>query len=111
MVVKNVAGLDMAKLMIGSFGTLAAITAVNFKLTPMPETERSFLLLFNELPDAVAARNRILASVLQPSAMDLINPAASAWIGHRKWLLGIRCGGNAAALARYEQELAQSQSL
>ena len=44
MVVKNVAGLDMAKLMIGSFGTLAAIAVVNFKLLPMPEIERSFLL-------------------------------------------------------------------
>ena len=44
MVVKNVAGLDMAKLMIGSFGTLAAIAVVNFKLVPMPEAERSFLL-------------------------------------------------------------------
>jgi glycolate oxidase FAD binding subunit len=30
MVVKNVAGLDMGKLMIGSFGTLAAIASVNF---------------------------------------------------------------------------------
>jgi glycolate oxidase FAD binding subunit len=46
MVVKNVAGLDMAKLMIGSFGTLAAIAVVNFKLLPMPEAERSFLLPF-----------------------------------------------------------------
>ena len=46
MVVKNVAGLDMAKLMIGSFGTLAAIAVVNFKLLPAPEMERSFLLPF-----------------------------------------------------------------
>lgn len=46
MVVKNVAGLDMGKLMIGSFGTLAAIAVVNFKLAPMPEVERSFLLPF-----------------------------------------------------------------
>ena len=43
MVVKNVAGLDMGKLMIGSFGTLAAIAVVNFKLLPMPEVERLFL--------------------------------------------------------------------
>src|SRR5437764_13312898 len=43
MVVKNVAGLDMAKLMIGSFGTLAAIAVANFKLLPMPEAESTFL--------------------------------------------------------------------
>ena len=34
MVVKNVAGLDMAKMMIGSFGTLAAIATVNFRVHP-----------------------------------------------------------------------------
>ena len=56
MVVKNVDGLDMAKLMIGSFGTLAAIAVVNFKLQPMPELERSFLLPFASLPEAIAAR-------------------------------------------------------
>src|SRR5580704_9970647 len=54
MVVKNVAGLDMAKLMIGSFGTLAAIAVVNFKLLPAPEGERSFLLPFSTAADAVA---------------------------------------------------------
>src|SRR5580693_5859098 len=37
MVVKNVAGLDMGKLMLGSSATLAAITTVNFKLLPIPE--------------------------------------------------------------------------
>ena len=31
MVVKNVAGLDMAKLMIGSFGTLAAMVVGEFQ--------------------------------------------------------------------------------
>src|SRR5262249_41100786 len=57
MVVKNVAGLDMAKLMIGSFGTLAAIAVANFKLLPMPEVERTFLMAFAELPDAIVARD------------------------------------------------------
>src|SRR5262249_34365929 len=77
MVVKNVAGLDMAKLMIGSFGTLAAITVVNFKLAPMPEVERSFLIAFPSLEAASAARSTILKSQLQPAALDLLNPGAA----------------------------------
>jgi glycolate oxidase FAD binding subunit len=106
MVVKNVAGLDMAKLMIGSFGTLAAIATVNFKLQPMPEVERSFLLPFASLPDAIACRNRILKGSLQPSAIDLLNPAAGATLGNSAWLLALRAGGNAAAIDRYEREFA-----
>ena len=46
MVVKNVAGFDMAKLLIGSFGTLAAIASVNFKLAPMPLETRTFVMRF-----------------------------------------------------------------
>jgi glycolate oxidase FAD binding subunit len=106
MVVKNVAGLDMAKLMIGSFGTLAAIATVNFKLTPAPEAEHSFLLPFPSAADAVVVRNRILASPLQPSAIDLLNPAAAASFGGSGWLLAVRTGGNPAAIHRNEAELA-----
>src|SRR5207253_4650689 len=51
MVVKNVAGLDMGKLMIGSFGTLAAIAVVNFKVHPIPVT-RTFLWNFVNVADA-----------------------------------------------------------
>jgi glycolate oxidase FAD binding subunit len=107
MVVKNVAGLDMGKLMIGSFGTLAAIAVVNFKLQPMPEVERSFLLPFASLPEAIAGRNHILRSVLQPAAIDLLNPSAGSTLGHHGWLLALRAGGNAAAIDRYEREFAQ----
>jgi glycolate oxidase FAD binding subunit len=106
MVVKNVAGLDMAKLMIGSFGTLAAIASVNFKLVPVPEVERSFLLPFPSLEAAMQARNHVLHSVLQPVAIDLLNPAAASAIGNSAWLLAIRAAGNAAAVERYERELA-----
>ncbi len=107
MVVKNVAGLDMAKLLIGSFGTLAAIAVVNFKLAPAPEVERSFLLSFDSLADAMVARGRILTSALQPSAIDLLNPAAGASLGRDSWLLAIRCGGKMAAADRYERDLAE----
>ncbi len=115
MVVKNVAGLDMAKLMIGSFGTLAAIATVNFKLTPMPALERSFLLPFGTAAEAVAARDRILSSVLQPSAIDILSKwdsplgraTASLETAGFTWnhLLAVQAGGNAAVVARYESEM------
>lgn len=107
MVVKNVAGLDMAKLMIGSFGTLAAIVSVNFKVQPMPEAERSFVLPFATAAEALAARNAILTSALQPSAVDLLNPAAGATVGNPAWLLVLRAGGNDASVNRYEREMAK----
>ncbi|HTP34996.1 MAG TPA: FAD-binding oxidoreductase [Candidatus Acidoferrales bacterium] len=107
MVVKNVAGLDMAKLMIGSFGTLAAIATVNFKLQPMPEVERSFIVPFDSAAQAVAARDSLLKGQLQPAAIDLLNPAAASGIGLPRWALALRAGGNAEAVERYEREFAQ----
>ena len=105
MVVKNVAGLDMGKLLIGSFGTLAAIAIVNFKVTPMPEVERLFLLTFDTLEGAVEARDKILKSVLQPSGVDLLNRLAAKLLGWTGYVLAVRAGGNAAVIGRYEKEL------
>ena len=106
MVVKNVAGLDMGKLMIGSFGTLAAIAVANFKVLPMPEVERTFLMGFDDLAGAIAARDRILASVLQPAAIDLLNPAAAGDYGDGRYLLAMQavgqCGRDRALPVRGE---------
>jgi FAD/FMN-containing dehydrogenase len=68
--------------------------------------ERSFVLAFESAAAAVAARDRILKSTLQPSAIDILNPAAGITIGNKKWLVAIRAGGNAAAVERYEREFA-----
>jgi glycolate oxidase FAD binding subunit len=105
MVVKNVAGLDMGKLMIGSFGTLAAIATVNFKLLPKPAVERTALLSFDTLPTAIEARDRIIRSVLQPEAVDLLNPLITAQMGQHGYVLAVQFGGNAAVADRYEREL------
>jgi glycolate oxidase FAD binding subunit len=105
MVVKNVAGLDMGKLMIGSFGTLAAIAVVNFKLIPQPPFERTFRFSFAGLEEAMDARDAVLKSPLDPAAIDLLNPAAVE-ASKPVYVLAVRAGGNAAAIARYARELA-----
>jgi len=97
-VVKNVAGLDMAKLMVGSFGTLAAIAVVNFKVFPMPVESRTFEMRFATAAEAFAGRDRILQSVLQPSAIDIVN-----WPDGFRML--VAAGGSPAVLSRYVREL------
>jgi glycolate oxidase FAD binding subunit len=109
MVVKNVAGLDMAKLMIGSFGTLAAIAVVNFKLAPIPSATRTFVLSHRTLDEAVATRNRILRSVLQPAALDLLNPAAAARLGLDGYCVLAQAGGSEKVMERYSSELAGAE--
>jgi glycolate oxidase FAD binding subunit len=104
MVVKNVAGLDMAKLMIGSFGTLAAVAVVNFKLFPMPPDSRTFVMEFSNVAEAIAERDRILNSILQPSAIDLVN-----WPG--PWRLLVRAGGSKTVLDRYALELPKGKAI
>jgi glycolate oxidase FAD binding subunit len=105
MVVKNVAGLDMGKLMIGSFGTLAAIASVNFKLTPVPPVSRTFALSFDTLDTVMKRRDQILQGVLQPAALDLLNPQAAANVGLEGWTLLLEAVGSQRVIDRYAREL------
>jgi glycolate oxidase FAD binding subunit len=108
MVVKNVAGLDMGKLMIGSFGTLAVITSLNFRLHPMPAGTRTFVQDFEEMTDVMAARDEVLKGRLQPAAIDIIKSAAKSGAGYR---LAIQAGGSPAVLDRYSRELHRARAL
>ena len=62
-VVKNVTGYDIAKLMANSFGTLAALTKLTFKVLPASETEETLLI---ESLDGAAA-TRVMAEAMQSS--------------------------------------------
>lgn len=105
MVVKNVAGLDIHKALIGSFGTLAVITAVNFKLAPQPEKTRSYALVFDAAAELAARRDAVLGGPLQPAALDALNPAAARLAGLDGFCLLVRAGGPEALLDRYGREL------
>ena len=106
LVVKNVAGLDFAKLLTGSFGTLACMTVINFKLMPHPANARTFLYQNVSAREVFARRDSILKSVLQPSGIDILNPAAARRLGlEAQWSLLIEALGSDKVLARYQQEL------
>lgn len=111
MVVKNVAGLDIHKALIGSFGTLAVITVVNFKLAPKPEKTRSYVMRFDSAAELAERRDAVLRGPLQPSALDAVNPAAARLMGLEGFCLLVRVGGPEALLDRCDRELEAARRL
>lgn len=71
MVVKNVAGYDMSRLYVGSFGTLAVLVQANFKTLLQPAQSRMFLA---RLPEGT--RERAISHVCELE----IPPAAAFWV-------------------------------
>jgi glycolate oxidase FAD binding subunit len=111
MVVKNVAGLDIGKLMIGSFGTLAALASVNFKVSPQPPYSRTFVHSAESCEKALALRDGLLRSVLQPAALDLLNPHAAARAGWDGWIVAVQAAGNEKVVERWERETSGAEAL
>ena len=80
-VVKNVAGYDLPKLFVGSYGTLGVIVEATVKLRPVPDAERLVAVRFERLKDAGAAIRALLGSDLIPSAIELLDATAGAALG------------------------------
>ena len=107
MVVKNVTGLDMGKLMIGSFGTLAVMASVNFKVFPKPEASASFQLRSASIERLLDVRREILGGVLQPVAIDWLDPRAGKFVGMGgAHTLLIESSGSVAVTRRFREAFA-----
>ncbi len=109
-VVKNVAGYDMMKLLIGSWGTLGIITSASFKLFPAPRQTSTFVSCFSTAAEAFEFRGHILRSPLDPICLELLSPQASALLtpgspAAALWSICLRAAGSDAVLARYRAEL------
>ena len=106
--VKNVAGFDLPKLMVGSLGTLGLIATVTFRLHPRPETERT--VLFGDL-DAEAVRRVVLAlrqAQLEPGAAAALVREGGDDLGVRfdgRFELGIRFEGFEAGVRQQTTKL------
>ena len=70
-VVKNAAGFDIPKLMVGSLGRLGVITEVSFKVFPAPAATATVVVEFRRLEDATAMLQRLAASRLALAALEL----------------------------------------
>jgi glycolate oxidase FAD binding subunit len=109
-VVKNVTGYDLSKLMAGSFGTLAAMTAVTVKTVPRAETEASVLVLGLDATQAVAAMAAAMGSSCEVSSAAHIPEAITTRtsddlpVGHA--VTALRLEGIAPSVAHRRDTLA-----
>ncbi len=76
-VVKNVAGYDLCKLYTGSFGTLAVIVELTFRLRPRPESSRFAALQCRRLSAAEQVLANLVHSRTRPVAVELLNRSAA----------------------------------
>ena len=101
-VVKNSAGFDLSKFLVGSLGQYAIMTELTFKVFPDTACFRSLKMDFRKLDDLLGAISVINQSVFELDALDFAHCAEG-------WALMARLGGSAAILpqrvARFSETL------
>ena len=93
-VVKNAAGFDYPKLMVGSQGKLGLLYELTFKVFPRPESFATLIRRFDKLEEALECMNQLASSAMDVEALDLI-PSYRESVEVE---LAIRIGGIATAI-------------
>lgn len=73
--IKNVTGLDITKLIVGSEGVLGVITSATLKLIPKPKAIQTIMVAFASMEIAGKAISTTLTSGILPSKMEFIDHA------------------------------------
>ncbi|GBR04338.1 FAD/FMN-containing dehydrogenase [Acetobacter oeni LMG 21952] len=92
--VKNVTGYDVSKLMVGSFGTIAALTSLTLKLWPAPPREQTLLF---EATDVEADLIQTAAILRTPVAVS----GATRLQTPQGWQLAFRIEGMEEGVAEH----------
>ena len=113
-VVKNVAGYDVGKLLIGSYGTLGVIVEISLKLFPLPAERATLVIAAGTLGVARDLRQRILQSPLSPARMVLLDrraaQQATASVAERTSMgpeIWLEVAGSARLIERCRRELGE----
>lgn len=108
-VVKNVAGYDLCKLYAGSYGTLAVLAELSFKMRALPRVERTLVFYAETAEPLCALSARIIDSDLQPAAWELLSPQAGLQLDEEKYALVLRFWNE--ELETVEWQLGEAQRL
>jgi glycolate oxidase FAD binding subunit len=121
-VVKNVTGYDLHKLLIGSLGTLGAITRLNFRTFPLPESYGHLVSTFSSVDSIVRFQALVAKSSLMPSSFDILESEAAltvakfkdnrdsalpSWFTRGEWHVCVGFEGEETVLRRHSSELVQ----
>ncbi len=77
-VVKNVAGYDLCRLLVGSRNQLGTITQLTFKLKPLPAEQSIIVAGFRSLRDLESALERLNLTATTPVILDVLGRAATS---------------------------------
>jgi glycolate oxidase FAD binding subunit len=92
-VVKNVAGYEVTKLMVGSLGTLSLVTRVHLRVRPRPETTATLAFCFPQGDDCARAVLEIRRAARDPEIWAAVNPTLAAELSLQGWSLLLRIEG------------------
>jgi glycolate oxidase len=72
-VMKSSSGYDLTQLLIGSEGTLALVTEVTLKLSPILEHSATILVPFNDVHAVTSVVPTLISAGLQPSLLEYLD--------------------------------------